>query len=260
MLQMSWRLASAELAIVASTFPTSTKSLPILGPLSSRPPLMSYLLMVTPNKSLQQKLWCFWFDCERWSGYRCYSREIIADASAEKYQTWSKTTQNQMTAQVEAKIPSQQVFFFDCDHHIDYHFSITDSSHDKQDNWGVCGGNGNWPPPSYKMKWPASSRWQLNDCLTTTVQTNWFQAFSCLPWWSITWQYFGQKNITQETILQGILLLSKPPTTIEIKTNLIGIWHNYDENRAKVTNQTENMLYSHMMEARDRCVTEFPLL
>ena len=46
-------------------------------------------------------------DCESWSDYRCYRREMFADESGEKYETWSKATQNEITVQVEAKISGQ---------------------------------------------------------------------------------------------------------------------------------------------------------
>ena len=83
------------------------------------------------------------------------------------------------------------------------YFSISGCSRDKQDNSGLYWGDGrcqsslwstsSWPSSCSCSSVSSSFRWQLNDCLTTTVQTSWFRAYSCLPWWDPTSQYLGSK-------------------------------------------------------------------
>ena len=208
---MNWRPASAELATVDSTFLTWTKFFLILGPSSSRPPLMFYPPMVTSNiyryPDDDNEYWCYWLwvmvrlqMLQERNVCRRKRREIRdMEQSHPKWDHsagWSKNIWSMSS--ISSEFPSWIVILIFIVI-FQSQTAATTSRITEEFVEEMVGGNplcGFYHQPHHRhhhqgdieLKWPASPRWQLNDCLKTTVQTNWFQAFSCLPWWS---QYFG---------------------------------------------------------------------
>ena len=180
---MNWRPASAELVTVDSTFPTSTKSSLILGPSSSRPPLMFYPPMVTSNiywyPDEDNEYWCYWLwvmvrlqMLQERNVCRRKRREIRdMEQSHPKWDHsagWSKNIWSMSS--ISSEFPSWIVILI-----FIVIFQIPDSSNDKQDNWGVCWGNGRWQSSlcflSSAASPPPSPRWHRVEMTSITQVT-----------------------------------------------------------------------------------------